>query len=487
MTARRKSQKRRKGARARKPGVAAPPRKPGAAASATAPAARVTLPAAAHVLPRTYRPVAAMPAPPPVPAEPPAPPGPPPPAPPRKGPPSKATPRKNPTPKPAPHRNTTTKAAPPKPAPREGATAKPTARGDTPLKAATPKPAPREGTTTKAVPPKSTSRTATPREGRTLKAGPPKTTTAKAPSREAPPRKADPPPKTPPREAQPRAAAPTRTSPPREAAGAPQTARTPEAAFDALYRGGAPALLRQVELLTGDPLFTRQAVAHAYDQAWQHWPEVAGDSDPAGWVRAAAYDYALAPWQHWIPGHRPHPRTPDGPLEAALLDLPPTQRRAVLLYDGLGLDLPEAAAEAEASTVAAAGRILRARKALTAAVPDLADEAELPVRLGALLDADPEAEPPGAPEGVRDASERGARRRTAGVFAATGLIALAATVAVAIGPAHLTDTGPRQAGPPAPTSTHPQEPQGPQGSLTPGRRNGAGPSPSGVRTHAVTR
>src|SRR5437899_1474854 len=106
---------------------------------------------------------------------------------------------------------------------------------------------------------------------------------------------------------------------PATAAAAPATVRsaarprTPEAAFDALYLRTAPALLRQVRLLTGRPGFARHCVRRAFDLAWQRWPEVARDSDPVGWVRAAAYEYALAPWQRWVPGHGPHPRTPAEP------------------------------------------------------------------------------------------------------------------------------------------------------------------------------
>ncbi|WP_405586491.1 RNA polymerase subunit sigma-70 [Streptomyces sp. NBC_01190] len=227
---------------------------------------------------------------------------------------------------------------------------------------------------------------------------------------------------------------------------------TPEDAFDSLYRHAAGPLLRQVELLTGDRLFARRAVAHAFDLAWQRWPEVARDSDPVGWVRAAAHDYALAPWQRWVPfrrRHRADPVNPAGdPLAAALLTLPPHRRRAVLLRDGLGLDLLTTAAETEAGPLTTAGRIDQAREALTEAVPGLT-EAELPGRLGTLLGAgagDPGRGPdqapaltlPDRPEAVRAAGERGTRRRTAFVFAASGLFAALTTAAMLFTSAHAT-------------------------------------------------
>lgn len=210
--------------------------------------------------------------------------------------------------------------------------------------------------------------------------------------------------------------------------------------------------MRQVDLVTGNPGFARHAVRRAFDLAWQRWPEVAADPDPVGWVRAAAYEYALAPWQQWVPGHRTHPRAAartlrgserDGAVRAAVLRLSPSQRQALVLYDGLGLDLPVAAAESEASTVATASRITQARAALSAAVPELGDQA--PARLKAILaDPDPRtATDPGTGTGkagtqevpaarVRVASERGVRRRTLSAVALTALIAGATGAALVV-------------------------------------------------------
>ncbi|WP_143031729.1 hypothetical protein [Actinacidiphila guanduensis] len=241
---------------------------------------------------------------------------------------------------------------------------------------------------------------------------------------------------------------------------------SPEDAFDRLYRAAAAGLVRQVELLTGDPARARHAVECAYDLAWQRWPEVARDRDPVGWVRAAAYEQAFSPWQRWIPawapgGCRRQPRTPQGPLAAALLDLPPGQRTAVLLHDGLGLDLEAAAGEVEATLPAAEARIAGARQALVEAVPDLESEA-LPERLGALLalppgtawssrtaelsgstgSAEPGLEPRQRAAELRRASERGVRQRTLGAYALTAVIAVVTTVAVIVTPGHLSGSHP---------------------------------------------
>ncbi|WP_329282128.1 helix-turn-helix domain-containing protein [Streptomyces sp. NBC_00691] len=200
---------------------------------------------------------------------------------------------------------------------------------------------------------------------------------------------------------------------------------TPEEAFDALYAQAAPGLVHQTYLLTGRRRLSRESVEHAFHRAWERWPEVAVDADPVGWVRATAYEYALSPWHRLRRTHK-HPDAP--PTEAgrralltALLDLPAPYRRTVLLYDGLGLDLPETAAETEASTPAAAHRLLHARTVLAKRVPELADPDALHERLGALVTEAPTATLPAA-RTVRSGSERRTRTWTRAVLGVTAVL-----------------------------------------------------------------
>ncbi|MFI8510659.1 helix-turn-helix domain-containing protein [Streptomyces sp. NPDC085460] len=211
---------------------------------------------------------------------------------------------------------------------------------------------------------------------------------------------------------------------------------TPEQAFDALYGYAAPGLVHQTYLLTGRRRLSRESVEHAFHHAWEHWPEVAVDPDPVGWVRAAAYEYALSPWHRLRRAHK-HPDSPPTEpgrraLLGALLDLPAPYRRTLLLYDGLGLDLPETAAETEASTPAAANRLLYAREEVGRAVPELAEPEALQRRLAALVTEAPSATLPG-PHTIRGGSERRIRlmtRTVAGVTAVLiGVTALSAWTA----------------------------------------------------------
>ncbi|MFF0433206.1 sigma factor-like helix-turn-helix DNA-binding protein [Streptomyces sp. NPDC004327] len=208
---------------------------------------------------------------------------------------------------------------------------------------------------------------------------------------------------------------------------------TPEGAFDALYAYAAPGLAHQTYLLTGRRRLSRESVEYAFLHAWRHWPEVARDRDPVGWVRAAAYEYALSPWHRFRRRHR-HPDA--APTEAsrqallgALLELPAPYRRTVLLYDGLGLDLPETAAETEASTPAAGNRLLHARTAIARRIPELGEPEVLQQRLGALVAEAPTATLPEA-RAVRTGSELRSRRLTRAVVGVSAaLIAVTAFTA----------------------------------------------------------
>jgi DNA-directed RNA polymerase specialized sigma24 family protein len=207
---------------------------------------------------------------------------------------------------------------------------------------------------------------------------------------------------------------------------------TPTQAFDALYAFCAPALVRQTYLLCGRRDLARESVEQAFQLAWQRWPEVAVDPDPGSWARAAAYEYALSPWHRFRPRFR-HPEPPpadafDRALLAVLLTLPPSYRRTLVLYDGVGLDLPETAAETEASTRATACRLLHARQAIAARLPDLADPAVLHRRLAQVASA--ERLHAARPPAVRVDSERRARvwTRAAVAFTAALIGATALTV-----------------------------------------------------------
>ncbi|MFI1622449.1 RNA polymerase sigma factor [Streptomyces lydicus] len=232
-------------------------------------------------------------------------------------------------------------------------------------------------------------------------------------------------------------------------------------AFDDLHSRHAAGLTRQAYLLTGRPELARRAVERGFRLAWQRWPQVAVDPDPAGWVRAAVYECALTPWQRLLPWLRtartaqelpPSVGPADRALLTAVLGLPVPYRRMLVLHDGVGLGLYEAATEVEASTPAAAGRLAHARERVVAEARGPGEVVR--VRLAALA-ASLEVAPSAAPQGaaaqaatpaaatpsaaalpaaaslLRAESERSACRLTRVTFVLTGLFALV-TLSVAV-------------------------------------------------------
>lgn len=229
-------------------------------------------------------------------------------------------------------------------------------------------------------------------------------------------------------------------------ADAPVAAATSGAAadFDALYDLAAPALIHQTYLLTGRRALAQEAVERAFRQAWRQWPEVDTDPDPVGWVRTAAYEYALSPWHQLRPARRHTDKPPAEPADRILLDallsLPTAHRRTVLLYDGVGLDLPDTAAETEASTPTAGSRLLHAHEYLADRVPELADvppgeQSELLHDLLAALTPAVRLEP--RPAGlVRGRAEGRTRLWTRAALGMTSVIAVATAYTAATAPTH---------------------------------------------------
>lgn len=219
-------------------------------------------------------------------------------------------------------------------------------------------------------------------------------------------------------------------SPPSPRLPAPRTPRsstlTPGTAFDALYVYAAPGLIRQALLLTGCHRLALKSAHHAFHQAWEHWPEVARDTDPVGWVRVRTHTYALSPWHRFrraLP--RQGPAVPQDPLLRVVLELPPRQRRALLLCDGLGLSPAEAAAETEAGTAATRSRLSHARTVLRELLPDRPWETVRQSFTAHLEDMPAPTASLSAP--MREVSERRTRRLTRTVWvtvaALIGLIA----------------------------------------------------------------
>ncbi|WP_329342901.1 sigma-70 family RNA polymerase sigma factor [Streptomyces sp. NBC_00663] len=219
-----------------------------------------------------------------------------------------------------------------------------------------------------------------------------------------------------------------------EHASAVVAAVTAQAAFDALYVYAAPSLVQQTYLLTGRRRLAFESTEFAFHQAWEHWPEVACDADPVGWVRERAHEYALAPWHRlrWLVA-RPDP-LPGDAVWQALLALPPRHRRTVVLCDGLGLSVGEAAAEMQASTPATRNRLAHARAALHDRLGDESSNAPQAWIRRRLDQA--HAATLAQPWSVRAGSERRTRALTRTVALATAALVALIAFTLATTPGH---------------------------------------------------
>ncbi|WP_411081880.1 SigE family RNA polymerase sigma factor [Streptomyces sp. cmx-18-6] len=153
---------------------------------------------------------------------------------------------------------------------------------------------------------------------------------------------------------------------------------TTEADFDAFYTATARRLVATVYAMTGDLAEAEDAVQEAYARAWQRWDRLTREGNPLPWVRTVASRLAVSAWRRTrnrLRAQLRHGPSPDDPgpsgrsgdraaLVAALRELSPDQRQAVVLHHLLDLPVEEVARETGCTSGAVRTRLSRARKLL---------------------------------------------------------------------------------------------------------------------------
>ncbi|WP_432151131.1 SigE family RNA polymerase sigma factor [Streptomyces sp. bgisy029] len=151
-----------------------------------------------------------------------------------------------------------------------------------------------------------------------------------------------------------------------------------EAEFDAFYTATARRLVATVYAMSGDLAESEDAVQEAYARAWQRWDRLTREGDPLPWVRTVASRLAVSAWRrtrnrlraqlrHGPASDDPGPSGASGDraaLVAALRELSPDQRRAVVLHHLLDLPVEEVARETGSTSGAVRTRLSRARRQL---------------------------------------------------------------------------------------------------------------------------
>jgi len=155
-----------------------------------------------------------------------------------------------------------------------------------------------------------------------------------------------------------------------------------EGGFDEFYLVSRPRLLRQLTMMTGDAEQAADVLQEAYTRAWQRWRRVSRLDNPEAWVRTVAWRVAVSQHRRTLvaadkvrrlfgPAEAvAQPARSDEALDvrAALRQLSPEHRRALVLYEMCGLSVPQVAAETGVATGTVKSRLSRARAALEAAL-----------------------------------------------------------------------------------------------------------------------
>jgi RNA polymerase sigma-70 factor, ECF subfamily len=153
-------------------------------------------------------------------------------------------------------------------------------------------------------------------------------------------------------------------------------------AFDEFYLGTRVHLLRQLTMMTGNAEQAADVVQEAYARAWQRWRRVSRLADPMAWVRTVAWRAAISQHrrslvaadrlQRFLAPESAMDRTPDRDevidLEAALRQLSPEHRRALVLHEMCGLSVAQVAVETGVPEGTVKSRLARARTALAGAL-----------------------------------------------------------------------------------------------------------------------
>ncbi|GGM54092.1 RNA polymerase sigma factor [Dactylosporangium sucinum] len=148
--------------------------------------------------------------------------------------------------------------------------------------------------------------------------------------------------------------------------------RPPE--FADCYAAQFRVIAAQLAVYLGSVEEAQEVTQEAFTRAWSRWSRIAHYDDPGAWVRRVAWNLATSrlrrartALRHWR-GQRLELVAGPGPdrvaLEAALAELPPNQRRAVVLHYLAGLPVAEIADLCRAREGAVRTWLYRARQTL---------------------------------------------------------------------------------------------------------------------------
>jgi RNA polymerase sigma-70 factor (ECF subfamily) len=154
--------------------------------------------------------------------------------------------------------------------------------------------------------------------------------------------------------------------------------------FDEFYTASFRRIVSQIYAMTVNLAEAEDSVQEAYARAWQRWDDVRRYGDPDAWIRTVAYRLSVSAWRKAVnrtAAHRRAAAVPELPglspdhltLVAALRQINPDQRRAIVLYHLVGLTIGEIARETGAPEGTVKSHLNRGRKALAPLVSEFAE------------------------------------------------------------------------------------------------------------------
>jgi RNA polymerase sigma-70 factor, ECF subfamily len=153
--------------------------------------------------------------------------------------------------------------------------------------------------------------------------------------------------------------------------------------FDQFYAGTVRRVTSYLHAVTGSRAEAEDAAQEAFARAWQRWDRVSGYGDPEAWVRTVGYRVSVTAWRKAMTraaAHRRHGAPDDQPglspdylaIVAALKQISPDQRQAIVLYHLVGQSVTEIARETGAPPGTVKARLARGRQALAGHLGDSA-------------------------------------------------------------------------------------------------------------------
>ncbi|MGH9297124.1 MAG: RNA polymerase sigma factor [Acidimicrobiales bacterium] len=148
------------------------------------------------------------------------------------------------------------------------------------------------------------------------------------------------------------------------------------AAFEAFFAQASRPLVGQAYVLTGNLAEAQDIVQETFLRAWKAWPTLSTADDPTPWARRVVHNLAVSRWRHLKVrqrhemADRPRPVAPPDAshldLIAAVSHLPEGQRKALVLFDLVGLSGAECAEELGVPGGTVRGWLSKARASVAA-------------------------------------------------------------------------------------------------------------------------